>query len=268
DGQSPLEHLGVGQARVGHVGLHDGGAGEAVAGPRSGGDGLVVLVAGVAEGDVVHGAGALRLDAERRVEGAGDGLGGLDVARDDGGGRFGGQHGPGRHDDRQGPQAPVVEGDVVGDEGAEDVQDGRVDDGERGVEVGGQLGGRAGEVDGRGAVGAVDAHAHADDRARVGLVGVLAVVEGVDDAPHRLLGVVLDVLLVGGGLGAQGGEVGGRVAGGVGRGGQQAERVLLQETAVLGEQPVVEEDALLLDGAAVGGHGAGGDAADLGVVAA
>lgn len=41
-----------------------------------------------------------------------------------------------------------------------------------------------------------------------------------------------------------------------------------RKPAVADEQPVVEEDALLLDGAAEGGHGAGGDAADLGVVAA
>ncbi len=55
---------------------------------------------------------------------------------------------------------------------------------------------------------------------------------------------------------------------GYGAVGEQAPGLRLAETAVLDEQPVVEEDALLVDGAAARGHGAGGDAADLGVVAA
>ncbi|GAA4957028.1 hypothetical protein GCM10023238_24580 [Streptomyces heliomycini] len=56
-----------------------------------------------------------------------------------------------------------------------------------------------------------------------------------------------DALAVGGDLGAQVGEVGLRVAGGVGGLGEETEGLLLAETAVLGEQPVVEEDALLVD---------------------
>jgi hypothetical protein len=140
DGQPPLQDLGVGEPRVRHVGLYDVGAGEAVPRAGAGGDGLVVLVAGVAEGDVVHRPGALRLHAEGRVQGAGDRLGGLHVSGDDGGGRSWGEQGAGRDDDVEGPQTAVVEGDVVGDQGAEDVQDGRVDHGERRVEVGVELG--------------------------------------------------------------------------------------------------------------------------------
>ena len=78
----------------------------------------------------------------------------------------------------------------------------------------------------------------------------------------------VDALRVGGDLGAQVGEVGRRVAGGVGAVGEQAQGLRLAEAAALHQQPVVEEDALLLDGAAVGRHGAGGDAADLRVVSA
>ncbi len=289
-GQSPLQHFGVREPRVGHVGLDDGRPWEPVAGAGSGGDGLVVLVVFVAEGDVVHGAGALGLDTQRGVEGAGDGLGGLHVARDDRCRGFGSEHGTGRHDDVEGAQAAVVERDVVVDKGPEDIQDRRVDDREGGVEVRGELRGRAGEVDGGGAVLAVHAHAYPDDRARVGLVGVLPVVQSVDDPAYRFLRVVLDVLhvclddgeakvvdhpgdfvdalLVGRDLGAQICEVGLRVAGGVGRLGEQPEGLLLPEAAFLGQQPVVEEDSLLLDGAAVRGHGAGGDAADLRVVTA
>src|SRR5260221_7667108 len=50
--EAPLEHLGIGQARIGHVALHGIGAVEAVACPRAAGDRLVVLVAVVAEGEV------------------------------------------------------------------------------------------------------------------------------------------------------------------------------------------------------------------------
>ena len=55
---------------------------------------------------------------------------------------------------------------------------------------------------------------------------------------------------------------------GYGGGGEQLPGLGLAQPPVAHQQPVVEEHALLVDGAAEGGHGAGGDAADLGVVAA
>lgn len=66
-----------------------------------------------------------------------------------------------------------------------------------------------------------------------------------------------DALLVGGDLGAQVGEVGLRVAGGVRGGGEQLARLVLAEPAVAYQQPVVEQHAFLVDGTAEGGHGAG-----------
>src|SRR5262245_25999790 len=51
-----LEHLRIGEARVGHVCVHGVGAVEAGAGGRAGADRLVVLMARVAEIEVVHGA--------------------------------------------------------------------------------------------------------------------------------------------------------------------------------------------------------------------
>ena len=62
-----LQHLGIGQAAVGHVGLHRIGAVEAR--PRAGAaaDGLVILALRVAEGEVVHRALGGGEHAERAV---------------------------------------------------------------------------------------------------------------------------------------------------------------------------------------------------------
>ena len=54
--EAPLEHLGIGQPGVRHVRLHHVGAVEVRAGAGAPCDGLIVLVALVAEGEVVHGA--------------------------------------------------------------------------------------------------------------------------------------------------------------------------------------------------------------------
>ena len=55
-GRARLQHLGIGDARVGHVHVHARGAREAGARARAAADRLVVAEARVAEGEVVHGA--------------------------------------------------------------------------------------------------------------------------------------------------------------------------------------------------------------------
>jgi len=52
--EARLEHLRVGEPRIGHVRLHAARAVVVGAGARAAGDGLVVLVAVVAEREVVH----------------------------------------------------------------------------------------------------------------------------------------------------------------------------------------------------------------------
>ena len=137
---APLEHLGVGEPGVGHLGLHHVGAVEAVARARAAGHRLVVLVPLVAERHVVHRARTLRHHAQRRVQRPGDDLRGLHVARRDRGRVPRGQHRARRDDHGQRLQAARVERDVVVDQGAEDVQHGRHGHAGRGVEVAGQLG--------------------------------------------------------------------------------------------------------------------------------
>ena len=69
-----------------------------------------------------------------------DALGGLDVARRDGGWVFGTRERTLGGPDLQRPRAALLEGDGVPDQGAEDVERGGPADGERRVEVGGLLG--------------------------------------------------------------------------------------------------------------------------------
>src|SRR5437773_2567905 len=60
--------------------------------PRAAGDGLVVLVDIIAEGEIIHGALRGSQHTERAVERVGDRLRRLDIAGDDGGGIARGQH--------------------------------------------------------------------------------------------------------------------------------------------------------------------------------
>ena len=84
-----------------------------------------------------------------------------------------------------------------------------------------------------------------------------------DHAPQ-----LLRALLVGGDLSLQVGDVLVGIAGRVLAAGQQRAQLGLAEAAALDELEVVDQHALFLDGRAVRRHGARGDAADVGVVAA
>ena len=84
-----LQDLGVGEARIGHMGMHGAGAIEIRSRAGAAADGFVVLVAPVAEGEAVHGALGGGHDAECPEEGVGDALGGFDIAGGDGGGVVG-----------------------------------------------------------------------------------------------------------------------------------------------------------------------------------
>src|SRR3954467_7985693 len=70
--EAPLEHLGIGEARIGHVRLHHVGTVEVRSGARAACNSLVVLVALIAEREIVHGALRGREHAERAIERVGD----------------------------------------------------------------------------------------------------------------------------------------------------------------------------------------------------
>jgi hypothetical protein len=73
---------------------------------------------------------------------------------------------------------------------------------------------------------------------------------------------------VGSHLGAQVGEVLGKVADGVGTRREQGGRLRFAELAALDEPEVLDQHALLLDAAAAGRHRTGRDPADVGMVSA
>ena len=148
----------------------------------------------------------------------------------------------------------------------------------------------AGEIDHRAALLLVEADRDLDDRAVIHRVGELAVLQHVDHAAHRFLGIVLHVahvgvhdveaemrdhaaqflhaFFVGGDHRAQVGHVLRDVAARIFAGGEQRDGFLLAQAALLDQQEVVDQHAFFLDHAAVGRHRARRDAADVGVVAA
>ena len=194
---APLQDLRIGQASIGHVGVHRGGAVVTGTGPRPAADRLVVLVAVVAEQDVVHRPLALRRYSEGAEQGVCDRLAGLHVSGRHRRRVLGGQHRILRDDDADRLQAPFVERDVVLDEAAEDVQHRGTRHRGRSVEVVGPLRARAGEVDRRLPSHLVEGDAHPDEAAVVHRERELAVPHHVDHPANLLLRVALDVLHVG-----------------------------------------------------------------------
>lgn len=158
----------------------------------------VGVVAAEAEGQVVTVALGGGAGGESEEDDVCDALRGEDVAADDRGLVGGGEEGVWGNEDADGFQAALVQGDVVGNEAAEAVDDGRVGDGFGGVGVAVDFGARAGEVEDRFALFGVDGDFELDGAPVVHVVGccqVLAfesladVFEQVADAQ---LGVVLD----------------------------------------------------------------------------
>src|ERR1700730_12745136 len=88
DGIAEFQYFGIGEPRVGHVGVNGIGTGEAGPGRRAGADRLVVLIPRVAEVQIVHGALRRGHGAERAEQATGHLLRGLDIAGDDGGGKL------------------------------------------------------------------------------------------------------------------------------------------------------------------------------------
>ena len=78
----------------------------------------------------------------------------------------------------------------------------------------------------------------------------------------------LGALFIGGDLGCQVGHVLARVAGRIGAIGQQRQHFLFPEPSFPDELEIVDQHAFLFDGGAPRGHGTGGDAPDVGMVAA
>ncbi len=287
---APFQDFGVGEARIGHMRVHRGRAVEVGPGAGAAADRLVVLVTGVAEGDVVHRALACRLHAEGAEQRVGDRLAGLDIAGHHGGRIFRRQHRAFRDDDLDRLQAAFVQRYAVVDQAAEDVQYGRTSDSGGRVVVRRPLIAGAGKIDNGRTILLIEGDFHFYFSAFVHRIGEFAVLHHVDDAADLLFRVVLYVphvcmhdveaelidhlpdflyaFLAGGDLGLQVGDVMVRIARRIGMVGEMVAEFVLQECALVDEFEIVEQDAFFLDDLAVGGHRARRDAADIGVMAA
>jgi hypothetical protein len=145
-------------------------------------DRLVILIALVAEGEVVHGSLGGAHEAERAIERVGDDLRRLDVAGDDSRRIARAQHAAGGNDDLERLQAALVHGDVVVHQRAEDIEHGRLAHRRGRVEVAVLLRRGAREIDDGAAGLTIDVDAHLDDGTVVELVGEAA---GLEHAEHR-----------------------------------------------------------------------------------
>ncbi len=190
-----------------------------------------------------------------------------------------------------GLQAPGIHRNVVLDHHAEGIEHGGPRHRLRRVEIVLHDRRRAGEIDRRLALFAVDADLDLDGLAGVGRVFVSgAVRQAIQHAPHTFGGIVLhmahigfddveaemldhlaqlgDALFIGGDLRLQVGDVLLRVAGRVGVVGEQGLQFRLAEPAALDQTEIVEQNAFFIDRGCQRRHRSGRRAADIGVMAA
>ena len=272
------------------MGVHRRSAGERGPGARAAADGFVILVGGVAEGQVVHRALGPGHEAERAEQRVGHVLAGLHIAGHHRGGVARVQHAALGHDEPQRLEAAAVQRNVGIHQAAEDIEQGRHGDRLRRVVIAFVLRAGAGEVDGRGARGAVDGDCHRDFRAVVHLVGEGAALQRIDHAAHALLGIILHMAHIGahhieavlrhhaaqllraffisGDLRLEVGHILRRVARRPLAGAEQRHNLGYEEAAAIHQLHSVEQHAFLVPVPRVGRHRAGREAADIGMVAA
>ncbi len=288
--EARLQHFRIGQPGVGHVGMHRVAAVVVRSRAAAAANGLVILVALIAEGEVVHRPLRRRLHAERAVERIGDRLRGLDVTGDYRRRIAWVEHRTLRHDDVDRLQTAFIHRDFFVNQRAEHVQYRRARHRAWRIEVVGALPTAAAEIDRRAPRRAVDGNLDADQRAVVHLAGELAFGEPPQQSSHLLLCVILHVAHVGvhhvepvvrdhvaqlvyallarRDLRLQVGDVLRHVARRVAAGAEELRDLALAQAALLDQQEVVDQHTLFFDRAAVGRHRARRNAADVGVVAA
>jgi hypothetical protein len=123
--KAELQHLRIREPRIGHVGVNRIGAVKIRPSARAAANRFVVLIALVAEREIVHGSLRRRHDSECAIKCIDDTLRGLDIAGDHRRRISRPQHRPFRDDDLQRLEATLVHRNVVIDQGAEDIKHGR-----------------------------------------------------------------------------------------------------------------------------------------------
>ena len=285
-----LQHFRIRNARVGHVAVNARSPVEIRPGPSAASDGLVVAKALVAKGDVVHGALAGRHQSQRAEQRVDDTLRGLHVAAHHRRARGRIQNrAPGNAQLHRIETAPV-QGDALGDQRAKYIDQSRLDDGSRRIQVARNGLPGAFEVDDHAL--AFDLQPHADGRAVVQSVFEAGAAIGELSDLARHLGGSRPLQLRHGDAhagqallarelrqqrlaapirrhhGLEIGEIVFRATGGMARPGQQRAHARIVDATVAHQPHRFQQHALLLEAARVGRQRAGRDAADIGVVPA
>ncbi len=215
-------------------------------------------------------------------------LRGLDIAGHHRAGIGGFQHRAFGDDDVDRPQAAGIHRDRLFHHHPEGIEHGCAGHRFRRIEIVLARFRRAGEIDCRFALLAIDGDLHADRLACVGLVGIFGIGELLQDTRHALGSVVLNVahigfhniepeigdhfpevchtLFVGGDLRLQVGDVLGNVADRVGVVGQKLFERLFPEAPLVDDLEVVDQHAFLVDGRCERRHRARRRSADIRVV--
>ena len=298
--KAKLQDFRVGQARIGHVGLHHrrtrkpaGGLALRIpshARPGATRDGFVILVGGVAESEVVHGGLAARHHAQSAKQRVRDATRRFHIARHHRGGGLGIEHAAFGNDHLQGFEATGVQRNVIVHQSSEHIQHRRHADGLGRIEVIALLRAGAGEIDHRRARVGIHPHRHLNLCAVIQRQGVGAVFQACDDAAHRFFGVVLHMahiglhhvqselghhlaqllhaFFVGGDLRAQIGQVLLRVARGVFTALQQSQNLRFTEHTLVQQLEVLNLHAFFFNTGGERRHRAGRGAANVGMVTA
>ena len=285
-----LEDLRIGQPAVGHVRLHRAGPVRRGARARPAGDRLVILMAVVAEREIVHRALRSRQHAQRAVQRIRHHLARLDIAGHHRRGKARRQHRSLRQHDRHAPQAAVVHRDRPAHQRAEHIHDGGPRDRSRRVEIGRLLIAGPGEIHGRGPRRAVDPHRDAHHRAAIHRIGEPALGQIGDQRLHRRIRIGLHMLHIGrhggqavrrhqrvqpgaaaragGDLRPQVGDVAIRIARRPRPARQQRPHRGFAEAPLVHHQHVVEQHAFLQHAGAARRHRSGARSADIGMMPA
>ena len=233
-------------------------------------NGFVVLVLGIAKGEVVHGGLTARHHTQSAKQGIGDAARCFYIARHHGGWEIGVEHAAFGNDHVQGFQTTRIQRNVVVDQTSEHIQHRRHAHRCGRIEVVGLLRTGPCEINFCAAVFGIHANGHLNLRAIVEGQGEDAIFQARDHAAHRFFSVVLHMahvglnhiqaklshhfvqllytLFVGGQLSAQIGHVLLRIATGVLAAGQQVQHALLLQNAFRHQLEVVDLHAFFLNG--------------------
>ena len=285
-----FQNLRIGEARIGHMRVHRRHAVEIASRARAAADGFIILMARIAEGEIVHRALARGEHAQASEQRIHHRLARLHIARGHGGGRIGIEQRAAGHHDLDRLEATGIHRNVAFDKATEDIKHRRLGHRSRRVEIVVLLRRGAGEIHARRTRRAIHADLHPDRHAAIHRHGKFAVFQRADHLAHAFLGIVLHMAHIGGDdvravIGAsapqlrnaagatcrlrfQVRDVLRRIARGIGAAFQHTHHRGVVEMAGLHHRHAVEQHALFGNVAREGRHGAGRRAADIGVMAA